>query len=336
MIWTPRAVQLVKERYETDGPQKLAKELGTTHWAVTAKARRLRVGATRKTPPQNFKWTKAMITVLKERYVSEGGEPLAQEFGLFIDTVRKKASELGLHTIAGHAKAGRERAEASISSNIRYFDSWSPNMAYVLGFLFADGCVNKSRTSIHTLISTKDEAVLNFIRQEIQVKSKIIHYDEKIDKRGSHTKPQSLLAISSTILCKRLGELGLHPRKTYNNDPFPKVPNEIMGHFVRGYFDGDGSVCCYLNKKWPVCSISFVGSPKFIGGLRDTLVAFANLSDRKVSLRDGKTVEWSTVSWTTLQDLKRFYAFVYPPGHGFCLERKRDKLASWLASKGCL
>src|SRR3990167_181299 len=136
--WTEEKIRILKERYQEDGPAKIASEFGFSCWAVVAKARRLGIGSTRKNPPKGFEWTKDMIAAVKERYVAEGGEPLAKEFGLAVDTVRRKASRMGLHTIAGHAVAGRERAETNSSFNIHFFDTWTPDMAYVLGFLFAD------------------------------------------------------------------------------------------------------------------------------------------------------------------------------------------------------
>lgn len=329
--WSADKIEILKARYETDGPQLLAAEFGTTHWAVTAKARRLGIGSTRKTPPAEFEWTEDMLTAIKERYTSEAAYKLAEEFGVTLDTVRRKAASLGVHTIAGHAKAGQEWAEKSESSDIHYFDQWSADMAYVLGFMFADGCNSKSRC-MRILLSTSDEAVLHFIRNELKVVSPIKRRDGHVDNRGSYTKPQSYLLISSTVLCQRLEMLGLHPRKTYNDDPFPNIPDDMLGHFVRGYFDGDGSACLAHNKRYDgdFLIVGMVGSPRFIVGIHDALVRVAGMSPKSVQHRKVKTA-CCTIAWTALRDLKAFYSFIYPDGFAFCLERKRRKLADWLS-----
>jgi intein/homing endonuclease len=30
---------------------------------------------------------------------------------------------------------------------------------------------------------------------------------------------------------------------------FPDIPKEMYRHFIRGYFDGDGSLCLHINKR---------------------------------------------------------------------------------------
>ena len=132
--------------------------------------------------------------------------------------------------------------------------------------------------------------------------------------------------IGSSILIKQMLGLGLKPRKTYNDDPFPNVPDAMMPHFVRGYLDGDG--CISVTSK-NVCGVSFVGSPKFIVGIHDNLVRLVGMRTHAIQLC-GKKTKWSTVQWSSLEDLRLFYDFVYSGDH-FCLERKKQKLVKWLS-----
>lgn len=322
--WTKELYAVLKTRYQIDGPTKLAEKLGIPYFAVVAKARRLGIGSTRRTPPKGFKWTPDKIEVIQQRYVSDGGEVLAREWGIGTDTVRRKASSMGLHTTAGILAERKVRAANSTSCDIHYFDKWTPNMAYILGFLFADGSVNKGLNSVTINLTTGDECVLQFIHDEL----KITHPIRKMPGRGND-KPQSGLGIHSTVVVSRLMELGLKPRKTYNNDPFPDVPVEMLPHFIRGYLDGDGTVCLTTSGRWNFCTVGFVGSVKFIEGVRDHMVRLADVAPNKVQVKQGKTAVWSTVAWTGNHDLSRIYNFLYPLGYGFCLERKRMKLDEW-------
>lgn len=324
--WTPEAEQAVKDRYAADGPKTLAEELGTTAMSVTAKARRMGLDSTRKKPPKDFEWTDEMLAELTERYVAEGGQVLADEFGLAVDTVRRKASSLGLHTIAGHAIAGQKRAEENDRFNIRYFNTWSDDMAYILGFLFADGCINKRKTTTTICIAFKDESVLDFVKDCLKSSQEIYHQEGGVDERGSVIQPRSTLMLFSTVMVKSLAALGMHPRKTYRDDPFPAVPDEHMPHFIRGYFDGDGCVC--ITEEF--CSVSFVGSPRFITGLRDSLMKYAGMACKAVEVVKGKTTDWATVNWSANRDVRLFREFAYPEGFSFGLERKRAKLFSWV------
>lgn len=324
--WSENQIQTIKDEYASQGPAKLAERFGTTPHAVTAKARRLGVASTRKRPPAGFIWTDQMIEMIRTRYTKEGGQPLADELGLSIDCVRRKAHSLKVYTIAGHAVAGQIRAARNRSYALDYFASWSPNMAYVLGFLFADGCVTKNLLSFRTIIASRDEQVLWFMKKEMKSRWDIRRYEARINKKtGRLQRPQSMLAINSKVMVADLLRLGLKPRKTYNDDPFPHVPDEFLPDFVRGYLDGDGSVCVRDN----TCSLSFVGSPRFIQGLHDRLVRALGLAVKQITPRG--VTKFSQVAWSSHRDLWPLWDFLYPEGHGFCLERKKLKLAEGLS-----
>ncbi len=318
--WTADALQVLRDRYEQDGPQLLAKEWGTTAFAVTARARRLGIGATRKKPPRDFEWTDNLLDVLQQRYVDEGGHVLAKELGLNVDTVRRKASELDLHTIAGHKRWGRERASKNDSCDIHFFDQWSENMAYVLGFLFADGSINKECTGLRVCMSRKDDVIVRYIKALLGLKRKIRH-----DKEG-----ESTLIVNSTLLVKRLMELGMMPRKTYRDDPFPDVPDEWMPHFVRGNLDGDGTTS--ISGK-DVISVGFTGTSQFVVTLHDRLTVLAGMRKKTVQFLQSETAKWATISWSAVEDVKAFYKFAYPEGFEFCLERKQQNLIDWLSKE---
>lgn len=328
-VWTPERLKMLVERYQVDGPAVLAKEWGMTAFSVVARARRLGIGSTRKLPPKDFVWSDQALQAIRDRYIKEGGDSIAAEFNLNLGTVRRKASEMGLHTIAGHARAGKERAEKSDSLDIHYFDQFTQGSAYVFGFLMADGCINKKMTNAVARLAVKDLPVLEFIKRELKSNVEIYHDKARISKQtGNMVQAQVVLCLNSTVLVKRLMELGMKPRKTYNDGPFPDVPDEAIPHFVRGYLDGDGTI--NINKNG-VCCVGFVGSPRFITGLRDCLVRLAGMRDSRIQTKPGKTTAWSVVVWQAAEDIRRFKEFVYPEGFSFCLERKKQNLDKWLA-----
>ena len=327
--WTEEQETILKNRYQIDGPTKLSKDMNIPYWVLLSKAKRLGIGATRKTPPKGFKWTEVMLLAIKKRYVNEGGQILSEEFGCTLDMVRRKASDMNLHTTAGHARWGRERAEASTSCDIHYFDKWSPNMAYILGFLFADGSIAKDLTMVVVNVTETDTSVLRFIKKELKSKHKIRRVGGRPTGCGTNIcKPQSNLNISSKVLVAKLVSLGMKPRKTFNDDPFPDVPDDMLPHFVRGYLDGDGSIS--ISSK-DVCSVSFVGSPKFITKLRDLLVQVVGIKCKPVHTQQGITASWSTVCWGGITDIRLLCKFMYPSGFDFCFKRKKANLDRWLS-----
>ena len=116
--------------------------------------------------------------------------------------------------------------------------------AYLLGFIYSDGCINIQR---HTL-----SIHINDIDSELFELFKIISpnaytqqeegYESKALVRGHTVKNKSSirLAISSKILIEDLIKLGVCERKTYENLHIPEMNSNLIGSFIRGYFDGDG------------------------------------------------------------------------------------------------
>lgn len=122
--------------------------------------------------------------------------------------------------------------------NKNFFKKWSSEMAYVLGFFAADGyiTVNK-RGGQFWCIQITDGELLKEIR-------KVMNSDHKISERVSkrpNEKNLYRLQIGSIEMCDDLRNLGFNERKT-KSLVVPNVPKKYFSDFVRGYFDGDGSV----------------------------------------------------------------------------------------------
>ena len=111
-----------------------------------------------------------------------------------------------------------------------YFDTWSNNMAYCLGFIAADGHVWKRRPYFTIGIHKDDVQVLNFIRDEVSPTSKV-----------RPSKDQYQLCVYSKKIHSSLVRLGIDHKKTFNLK-LPKIPKKYIPHFIRGFFDGDGSI----------------------------------------------------------------------------------------------
>lgn len=140
--------------------------------------------------------------------------------------------------------------------------------AYWLGFIAADGCVRNDRTFIVAL-AAKDRCHLERLKRDLQATYPLYDYystavttDENGEKhRKRH--PTTSLVISSQRMVAALVRQGVHPRKT-KTLAFPshsQVPRELMHHYVRGYFDGDGSIFNSEDRLtgklyWGVCIIS--------------------------------------------------------------------------------
>ena len=168
-------------------------------------------------------------------------------------------------------RGGHNRSQINQS----FFKSWSPQMAYVLGYIFADGAiedVQKSSRTCYIAMSSVDVSILNQVRQSMNSnhkfylrKSRLVTY---LNGKSYTSKDSFIFRIGSKLMYNDLLELGVTPRKSLSI-PFPTIPTEYLHFFVRGYFDGDG--CLHLKEdKYPKV-IFTSGSSKFTDGLAKIL-----------------------------------------------------------------
>ena len=153
----------------------------------------------------------------------------------------------------------RSRSEAAIVSNIQrrqfnvddnYFSTENSNMAYLLGFLASDGTVDKKNNRIKIGLSSIDKEFLVKIKEELKYEGDILNY---ITSNGFSV---SELTFTSQQIKKDLARYNIVPNKTFNFK-FPKNLNKKYWiDFIRGYFDGDGSVSTTGNNaiRWQICS----------------------------------------------------------------------------------
>lgn len=128
--------------------------------------------------------------------------------------------------------------------NENFFEKWDPLMAYVLGYIYADGNLDDSpyMRGKYIKISSTDIDSIERIKKWLESEHRII-------KTKSHfigSKTCFVLRIGSHKIYNDLFKKGLFPNKSLTIK-FPHVPQKYIGHFIRGYFDGDG--CVYFEKK---------------------------------------------------------------------------------------
>ena len=146
--------------------------------------------------------------------------------------------------------------------NENFFSKWSPEMAYVLGLIATDGCVSKTGT-VSLCINDKD--LLERVKDVMSSAHTIKYY--------GHQEGLYSFNFARQKLCADLNRLGIFPNKSLNIR-FPDVPDAFLIDFIRGVFDGDGSV--FFEKRSPKCPLrtSFVSASKqFITALEFKLRA---------------------------------------------------------------
>ena len=157
--------------------------------------------------------------------------------------------------------------------------------AYVLGLLYADGYNNTDRNSINLGLKETDKEILEKITALIQPTKPLQYVSTSSQRKKTgfgNSQNQYRLIISNKHISQRLIELGCGKAKTHNLK-FPteeQVPTHLVRHFVRGYFDGDGSVSGDKQKQF-----SFVGTTDFLLPLQQVLVKELDFSQTKFDKR---------------------------------------------------
>lgn len=167
------------------------------------------------------------------------------------------------------------RKEKPWRFNKSFFESWTPKIAYVLGYLIADGCILiNPRGSYYFSFTSTDKELIEKVK-------KLLGSNHRIGVAKSkrpHWKNRYGLQIGSKNVFRKLKRLGVVQNKSLVINFSKQVPKKFLGHFVRGYFDGDG--CVYFkphlrkdrNKLQWVFRVSFTsGSKDFLEGLHDAL-----------------------------------------------------------------
>ena len=156
-------------------------------------------------------------------------------------------------------------------------------MAYILGFIYADGAVEDCRESSRTCylcLSNNDPSILEDILNVMETKQTITVRDPrlmKIDDREYWCKTNYYVRIGNKVIYDDLIRLGLCPRKSLVIE-MPNVPDQYFQYFLRGYFDGDG--CIHIEKTRRRLKIIFTsGSKKFFEQLGTKIGVFIGNSN---------------------------------------------------------
>jgi hypothetical protein len=156
--------------------------------------------------------------------------------------------------------------------NDLFFNELNEKSAYWLGFIYADGYISKTENCIRITLSVKDEGHLLKFKNDIQSESPITYHMNRYSENYPLTK-KARVSIFSKQIKEDLSKLGCNPKKSLNCR-FPELPQNLIPHFIRGYFDGDGSVYTikpYGRMRNSSIGISFIGTEEFIYVLKDKL-----------------------------------------------------------------
>jgi hypothetical protein len=204
--------------------------------------------------------------------------------------------------------------------NKNFFKKWSKDMAYILGFLFADGTITcTKRGTSYVAFHSADQRLLHSM-------ARAMHATQKISRRSERSGYVYRLQIGSKAMVQDLLDCGLVAGKAQQMR-LPKISRQLFGDFVRGYFDGDGNVWSggiHTKRKVGATTISAAFTSASHAFLVDLQIQLQNLGICGGSVYQLKTKNCSRLSFGKADSLK-LYEIMYNTGASDTLYLKRKK-----------
>jgi hypothetical protein len=181
--------------------------------------------------------------------------------------------------------------------NHNLFDDWNEQSAYVLGFWVADGGISliKHRRKLY-----KCFRIFNTDTQITKSLSKILGQHYTTSRRHANHKPEHQICIYSDKLFDFCYNITNNTNKSHAAFGLPAVPIHLFHHFVRGFFDGDGSIYYkhYKNRHNKITTAlgtSFTGGceTSHIDQLQQWLRRNVGLGNKKISGRLHKKLNYN-------------------------------------------
>lgn len=209
---------------------------------------------------------------------------------------------------------GIEYSRKKYFCNEQFFsDIQSEAQAYFLGLLTADGYIVTEPRRLSVRLKLIDLELVESFRTEIDSNHRI-YYVKDTNSYDIH--------IRSKIMVQDLVSLGLHQRKSKTIKWCSQVPHHLVHHYMRGLFDGDGSIFFVLAQRYNAgkrLCFSLVGTQNIVESFRDCLEKNCFLSHVKSFPREG----CYRIRWHGKKSILRIKSFLYKDASIF-LPRKYD------------
>lgn len=157
--------------------------------------------------------------------------------------------------------------------NENYFEKIdTEKKAYWLGFLMADG-YNSGK---FIRVDIKDEGHLEKFRNEIYINN-----DMPIREKYNNKTKIYYLTVQDPKILNDVEKLGVLNKKSMITK-YPHIKSEYDKYFIKGVFDGDGSLSYSMDGNYRRYTFSIVGSYDLINSIRDKILSIGvNVGFRK-------------------------------------------------------
>ncbi|MCM3402963.1 LAGLIDADG family homing endonuclease [Cytobacillus oceanisediminis] len=246
-----------------------------------------------------------MYEVAKEMYLKGiSMRQIEKEIGFD----RKKLSQMLINDGVKVLSRGLTKGTQKYTHNTNVFkDIDNEEKAYWLGFLYADGNIYPPRGQIELCLADKDVKHLEIFRDFISPDSPI---KKRIISLANNEYIAWRVQINSMEIVHDLIGKGCIPNKSLKI-AFPKdsiIPKHLVHHFIRGYFDGDGSAIMRKEKRWrDQAVVQIIGTKPFLHTVVKHL-SDAGISDNNKYYHKGNAFSYHLVG---NRNYDKFHKYIY-------------------------
>lgn len=187
--------------------------------------------------------------------------------------------------------------------------------AYLLGLFAADGCIHTINNGklFSIQLQSDDSYMIEYIKDELKAPRKIVY-----DKRDNSCS----ISIINNVFVQNLAIQGVLEGKS--NRFFSNIPDEFISHYIRGLFDGDGSITirkAHSYGKAMRCCFVLLAHSKLINQLQDYLERKLGLTHLSLCSDGGDAY---SIRYSSHKDFLTVTDFIYENANIF-LKRKYQK-----------
>jgi uncharacterized protein YdhG (YjbR/CyaY superfamily)/predicted HTH domain antitoxin len=215
--------------------------------------------------------------------------------------------------------------------NENYFSEIdSIDKAYWLGFMFADGYITQGKNGQFIFgLKLIDKEILELFKKYLQTEKPIT---SSISGGFSNGNTIYALEISCQQIFNDLSKHGCIEQKTFKLK-FPNLKEEFISHFIRGYFDGDGTVHVGYQKEKLHLYSGFSGIKEFLEKLLINLIFIKE--DHTILFKDErKETDCYNLKFNSNFDSLQLYHYLYKNCSDLFLKRKKEKFEVFIKDKG--
>jgi hypothetical protein len=218
-----------------------------------------------------------------DHYPREGSAAMTSHVARSLDAITSEARRLRLLSPDRRKRQALSRAANNPSVQVHFFETLTPSVAYVLGFIWVRGRVQTRPRHILCLrCPTAEEEALLAVRNQLGSQ-------HRVQRRQSHT----LCKVCSYWLVESLlKKFGSPPSRANPDPPLPPVPAAYLPDLARGLLAGAGSVTN--------AHITWVGSARAMAELAALIRAATGVS----APQRGRRGKSHSLSWHTADEVR--------------------------------